>query len=1468
MGEKAIQTTWGNKKYLLLIGAVLCSVFFAVASWKAAAVDDPEITERTKKLAPEKVPDTALTAEGLDAAGRNAEQREKPSLILLNAGAVDTAEPPAANRSSIDASGGKRMRLIKFAGPIQPSWYAMLRNSGVTIVDYIPHFAYLVYGDADSLQRLSGEAARADSPITWQGAYLDNDKIDPGVYRSRTDLLTELGAENFAVQLIQDDEANRATLDLIETFRTSPIVNQWDFRHYRNIIIGLSEEGIRQVAARPDVISIQPELPMRKLDERQNRIISGYVASGLPAPGNYLTYLSSKGFTQAQFDASNFTVNISDSGVDNAVTGPTQDPNHFSLRRLGEPNGATRFTYARLVGTPNVGSTIQGCDGHGMINATIIGGYVPDGNPFNTFPHADASGFRWGLGVAPFVKLGSSVIFDPNNFTNPNLVALEEQAYADGARISSNSWGNGVNSYGVNAQTFDGIVRDALPNAVGNQEYTVIFAAGNNGIGANTVGNPGVAKNVLTAGASENVNPFGGADGCGTTDAQANNALDIIPFSSRGPAADQRKKPDLMAPGTHVSGGNAQETNVSPVSGNGDDLACFAAGGVCAGPGGADFFPAGQEWYTASSGTSHSTPAIAGGAALVRQYFINKGMLPPSPALTKSLLMNGAAFMSGAGANDDLYSNNQGMGLMNLDRVFSSVDGVASGNSVIRDQLPADTFTASGQTRTFSGSFDSSKPFRVTLAWTDAPGPTSGNAFVNNLDLEVVINGTTFLGNVFTLGNSTVGGTADIRNNVESVFIAPTNTGVISYQITVRGTNIAGNGVPGNATSLDQDFALVASNVTSAGFPTVDAVGVTYVADNGSPANGVPDPGETVNVTLDLRNVGTAASAGVTASLRSTGGIVSQSPLQNYGSLTAGGPAVSRQFTFQVPAGTPCGGQITLTFDIDDGSGNDTTFVKTYNLGTPLVTMSQNFDSVTSPALPSGWSNSVITGTSINWFTSPASANTPPNSAFAIAATTANGARLTMPATAINTASGKIKFKIRYATEPSFDGALLEIRIGAGEFEDFLAAGGSFVTGGYNGIMSGNGNPLAGRSGWTGNSGGFIDVEANLPASANGQQVQFRWAMGTDASVGGTGVFIEDVQIFGSYACSTPGGPISTPTPTPTPAPTATPTPTPTVTPTPNATATPTPGPAPTATPTPTPVPTPTPDLSICTPSLTVTEVVPGSLLAFSAITAGPNSVTIDPVNSGIGLHGFTLISSLNANVVIPAFPSGTFNPVGATFTIPDPGQPVDFTLRASSRVNAILIRAQCAGGPAPTPTPTATPTPNPTPTPTATPTPVPTATPNATPTPTPPSGPCSPTLTVTEVFPGSAAAFQSISAGPGSVTVDMADVGSGLQGLSVISAFNADVSVPVFPFGTTGPVTATFTRPDPGQAADFTLRASSRLNTVLIRAQCPAQPLAEERPAAGASAPIWLPSQIGSAADGLMNLLFYVFGPEGETGR
>src|SRR4029450_688310 len=131
---------------------------------------------------------------------------------------------------------------------------------------------------------------------------------------------------------------------------------------------------------------------------------------------------------------------------------------------------------------------------------------------------------------------------------------------------------------------------DAQKGTSGNQEYTIVLAAGNDGVqGSGTTNSPGTAKNVITVGAAENVNPFGGpqrrAICIPTDDSGADNANDISDFSSRGPCADGRKKPEIVAPGTHVSGGVFQASIVAPPgSGNGQHDACFNGRGVSGGP--------------------------------------------------------------------------------------------------------------------------------------------------------------------------------------------------------------------------------------------------------------------------------------------------------------------------------------------------------------------------------------------------------------------------------------------------------------------------------------------------------------------------------------------------------------------------------------------------------------------------------------------------------------------------------------------------------------------------------------------------------------------------------------------------------------------------------------------------------------------------------------------------------------------
>ena len=141
---------------------------------------------------------------------------------------------------------------------------------------------------------------------------------------------------------------------------------------------------------------------------------------------------------------------------------------------------------------------------------------------------------------------------------------------------------------------------------------------------------------------------------------------------------------------------------------------------------------------------------------------------------------------------------------------------------------------------------------------------------------------------------------------------------------------------------------------------------------------------------------------------------------------------------------------------------------------------SENFDGVTAPALPAGWTSSTVGGTTL-WVTSTTTPNTAPNDAFIIDPNAVTDKRLDTRSLTVSSASAQVSFRHSYNLEASggqfYDGGVLEVsspNINAGAFTDITAAavGGSFASGGYNGtINSGFSSPIAGRMAWSGNSG-------------------------------------------------------------------------------------------------------------------------------------------------------------------------------------------------------------------------------------------------------------------------------------------------------------------------------------------------------------------------------------------------------------
>ena len=101
-----------------------------------------------------------------------------------------------------------------------------------------------------------------------------------------------------------------------------------------------------------------------------------------------------------------------------------------------------------------------------------------------------------------------------------------------------------------------------------------------------------------------------------------------------------------------------------------------------------------------------------------------------------------------------------------------------------------------------------------------------------------------------------------------------------------------------------------------------------------------------------------------------------------------------------------------------------------------------------------------------------------------------------------------------------------KIQLSGGGFADILAAGGSFLSGGYNGkITTSSDAPLGGRQAWVGDSGGWITTTVGLPGTAAGQSIQLRWACATDTGniYGGVGWYVDSLSVSdSSRVCCTP----------------------------------------------------------------------------------------------------------------------------------------------------------------------------------------------------------------------------------------------------------------------------------------------------------------------------------------------------------
>jgi hypothetical protein len=294
-----------------------------------------------------------------------------------------------------------------------------------------------------------------------------------------------------------------------------------------------------------------------------------------------------------------------------------------------------------------------------------------------------------------------------------------------------------------------------------------------------------LSKNILTVGAVVDIPG-------GLTNASQVN-LDW--YSATGPTDDGRIKPDLVANGQALHTTTAATNNAG---------------------------------YADPSGTSFSSPSVAGSLALLQElharfYGTNAPMLAST---MKALALHTADDAGNVGPD---YLN--GWGLMNTERAAWVITNNAAWNSLphIKEVSLAD-----GDVVMFGALAQTGFPLKVTICWTDPAGPEQPWALdptnltlVNDLDVRVISPDglSTNFPWILDPSQPTVAATSgdNFRDNVEQVLVnEPTNGW---YTVTVGHKGSLSNGA--------QDVSILVTGNTPTNAPDVEITQCGAVGSNG-----------------------------------------------------------------------------------------------------------------------------------------------------------------------------------------------------------------------------------------------------------------------------------------------------------------------------------------------------------------------------------------------------------------------------------------------------------------------------------------------------------------------------------------------------------------------------------------------------------------------------------------------------------
>jgi hypothetical protein len=705
---------------------------------------------------------------GSSLAQAQAPAADESRLILLNSHVIDTGRPMPAIPEALRTSGDDSAEtvIVKFPGPITARQEQALREASLEVYTYLPHYAYLVKMPAGWRQKAKALGA------SWAGLY------HPFYKTSRQ--IADIPAFDFAqdamgtkeqprivmLQVFPDADVREVVRQIRDELGVPGVVGWGRGERFSRVRLLLTPS---EIAAHREALAQLGEVFWIDVEPRRVLLNDTTVwvgQSGLS--GGQTTPIFSQGiFGEGQ------TVAILDTGID-------PDMCFFRDTALGLPptnacNGGTvanqsqrKVVAVNFLWATECSGGISSTEWDSQNHGTHVAGTVAGDNFANPLLHNTADG------MAP----GAKLVIQDGGYSVDNcgdlpgigcpvvdLNPLFQQAYNQGARMHTNSWGDNENAavqsnYSSGSQDVDEFMWN-------HKDFLIFFAAGNAGPGTGSVGSPSTAKNGVSVGAT----------------LRSTSANSMASFSSCGPTLDGRIKPDITVPGSSiVSAANDRNTGTNNCG------------------------------TISMSGTSMATPGAAGLTALIRQYYTD-GWYPtgsensangftPSAALLKATLVNSAVNMTGTTA---IPANCQGWGRVLLENALFFT-GQARELWVNDDNTGFATGSTATQTWTFT--VGSGEAFKATLAWTDFPSTQAASVnLVNDLDLTVTgPTGTIWRGNVFASGQSTTGGTSDRRNTLEQVLLNAPAAG--TYTVSVKAFNVP---------SGPQPFSLVVTGDVAAG---------------------------------------------------------------------------------------------------------------------------------------------------------------------------------------------------------------------------------------------------------------------------------------------------------------------------------------------------------------------------------------------------------------------------------------------------------------------------------------------------------------------------------------------------------------------------------------------------------------------------------------------------------------------------